>query len=116
MGFGLTVTSTLKAVPAQPLAVGVTAYLITPGEVPVLVSACAIGLPEPLPYPVMVPPAGTVCIAAVQVYVVPPTVEFNATFVVALLQTVSGDAEPTGVVFIATVTSNLKMLSHPPVV
>ena len=47
--------------------------------------------------PVIVPPAGTVCIAAVHVNVVPLTVEFNATLEVDPLQIACGDAEPTGV-------------------
>jgi len=37
-GLGFTVTSTVNAVPAQPVAVGVTVYLTTPFVVPVLVS------------------------------------------------------------------------------
>ena len=56
----------------------------------------------------MVPPVGTVWIAAVQVNVVPATVELNATLEVAKLQIVcdEGMAEPTGVGF--TVTSTMK--------
>ena len=40
-------------------------YRTTPAVVPVLVSVCAIGFALPLAWPVMVPPAGTVWIAAV---------------------------------------------------
>ena len=56
----------------------------------------------------MVPPAGMVWIAAVQVNVVPATVELNATLVVAALQIVcdEGVAEPTGVGL--TVISTMK--------
>ena len=90
-GVGLTVISTVNAAPGQPLADGVTVYLTTPAVVPVLVSVCAIVIPQAaaqLLKPVMVPPDGAVCITAIQVNVVPATVEFNATLVVAALQIV----------------------------
>ena len=66
---------------------------------PVLVSVCAIGLAVPLAWPVIVPPDGVVCIAAVYEYVVPTAgvVELNVTVVVPPLQTVCADAEPTGI-------------------
>ena len=66
----MTVTSTVNAAPAQLFAVGVTIYLITPAVVPVFVNVCAIVEPQDelqLLKPVIVPPAGVVCIAAVQV-------------------------------------------------
>ena len=53
--------------------------------------------------PVIVPPAGTVWIAAVQVNVVPATVELNATLDAVALQIVCGEAEPTGVGLTVTV-------------
>ena len=84
---------------------------------PVLVSVCAIVIPQAaaqLLKPVIVPPAGMVCIAAAQVNVVPATVELNATLVVAALQIVcdEGVAEPTGVGF--TVTSTVKNAPEQP--
>ena len=54
----------------------------------------------------MVPPAGMVWIVAVQVNVVPATVELNATLEVAALQIVCGEAEPTGVGLTVTSTVN----------
>ena len=48
-----------------------------------------------------------VCIAAVQVNVVPLTVEFNATLEADPLQIVCGEAEPTGVGL--TVISTVKV-------
>jgi len=65
-----TVTSTVNGAPGHPLAVGVTVYLTTPDVVPVLVSVCAIEEPQAeaqLLNPVIVPPVGAVCIAAIQV-------------------------------------------------
>ena len=56
--------------------------------------------------PVIVPPAGTVWIAAVQVNVVPATVELNATLDAVALQIVCGEAEPTGVGLTVTSTVN----------
>ena len=50
-------------------------------------------MPEPLPKPVIVAPD---CCAAVQVNVELAIVELNATLVVAPLQIVCADAEPTG--------------------
>ncbi|MBK8748872.1 MAG: hypothetical protein IPM04_13735 [Saprospiraceae bacterium] len=90
----------MKGAPAHPLAVGVTVYLTTPDVVPVLVSVCAIEVPHAEAQslkPVIVPPVGVVCIAADQVYVVPATVEFNATLLAVPSQMVCGEAEPTGV-------------------
>ena len=95
-----TVTSTVNGAPGHPLAVGVTVYLTTPDVVPVFVSVCAIDDPqaeEQLLNPVIVPPEGAVCIAVVQVYVVPVTVELNVTLLVVPPQIVCGEAEPTGV-------------------
>ena len=61
--------------------------------------------PDELLNPVIVPPAGVVMIAAVQVNVVPLIVELNATLVAVALQMVCGEAEPTG--FGLTVTMSL---------
>ncbi len=100
VGVGFTVTSTVKVAPGHELAVGVTVYLTTPNDVPVLVNVCAIDVPHAEAQsanPVIVPPVGVVRIAAVQVNDVPVTVEFNATLVIPPLQMVCGDAEPTGV-------------------
>ena len=74
---------------------------------PVLVNVCAMDVPEPAACPVIVPPAGVVWIAAVQVKLVPLTAEFNDTLLVAPLQIVSGEAEPTGVGSMATSTVKL---------
>ena len=59
--------------------------------------------------PVIVPPDGAVCMAAVHVNVVPLTVEFNATLVDAKLHIVcdDGEAEPTGIGL--TVISTVKV-------
>ena len=58
--------------------------------------------------PVMVPPVGVVCIAAVQVKVLPATgvLELKATLVVPALQMVCGEAEPTGTGLTVTSTVN----------
>ena len=104
-----TVTSTVNVFPVHPLAVGVTVYRTTPLVVPVLINVCAMVVPHAeaqLLKPVMVPPEGEVCMAAVHVNVVPVTVEFNATLLVLPLQTVCGDAEPTGLGFTVTSTVN----------
>ena len=84
----------------HPPAVGVTVYRTVPDEVPEFVKVCTIEVPHPelqLLKPVIVPPKGDVCIAAVQLNVVPPTVEFKSTLEVVPLQIVCGDAEPVGV-------------------
>lgn len=97
VGVGLTVTSTVKEAPLHPPAVGVTVYRTTPAVVPVFVSVCWIEVPQPEVQslkPAIVAPD---CWAAVHVKVVPPTVEFSVTLVVAPLQMVAGEAEPTGV-------------------
>lgn len=62
-------------------------------------------LPDELLNPVIVPPAGVVVMAVVQLNVVPLTVEFNATLVAVALQIVCGEAEPTG--FGLTVTMSV---------
>ena len=78
------------------------------------VNVCAIVVPQAaaqLLKPVIVPPAGVVCIAAVQVNAVEPagvTVEFNATDDVDPLQIVCAVAEPTGIGL--TVTSTVKFV------
>lgn len=97
-GVAFTVTSTVNVFPTQPFgAVGVTVYLTTPEALfVVLVSICEIVVPQAalqLLNPVMVAPD---CCAAVQVNVVPGTVEFKLTLVVIPLQIDCGDAEPTG--------------------
>jgi hypothetical protein len=92
-GRGLTVTSTVKAVPAHPFAVGVTVYLTIPAVVPVLVSVCDIDVPEPPLNPVTAAPDNC---AAVHVKLVPATVEFKAMFVDDALQMVCALADPTG--------------------
>ena len=74
---------------------------------PVLINVCAMDVPEPAACPVIVPPAGVVCNAAVHVKVAPLTVEFNGTLLVAPLQIVSGEAEPTGVGLMVTSTVKL---------
>ena len=87
----MTVTSTVNVAPGQLFAVGVTVYLIIPAVVPVLVNVCAIVEPQDerqLLKPVIVPPAGVVCIAPVQVYVVPLRVEFKVTLLDEPLQIV----------------------------
>ena len=77
------------------------------------VNVCAIVVPQAaaqLLKPVIVPPAGVVCIAAVQVNTVEPAgviFEFNATDEVDPLQIVCAAAEPTGTGF--TVTSTVKV-------
>ena len=48
VGFGLTVTVMVSAVPGQPVNVGVTIYCTVPAVVPGLVRFCAIV--EPLPF------------------------------------------------------------------
>ena len=63
VGDGFTVTSAVKVLPVQPLAVGVIVYLTTPAVVPVLVSVCVIVVPqedEQLLNPERVPPEGAV--------------------------------------------------------
>ena len=75
------------------------------------VNVCAIVVPQAaaqLLKPVIVPPAGVVCIAAVQVNAVPTTVEFNATDDVDPLQIVCAVAEPTGIGL--TITSTVKFV------
>ena len=67
--------------------------------------------------PVIVPPAGVVCMAAVQVNIVEPagvTVEFNATEVAEPLQIVCGEAEPTGTGLTVTSTVNVAPLQVVP--
>ena len=70
-----------------------------------MIRVCAIGLAVPLAWPVMVPPVGEVCMAAVYEYVVPAAgvVALKATLVVEPLQIVCGEAEPTGVGLTTTV-------------
>jgi len=99
VGFGCMVTSTMNVEPEQAVAVGVTVYLTTPSVVPVLVSVWAIVVPDELLKPVIVPPAGVVVIAAVQVNVLPLTVELSAMLVAVALQIVceEGVADPTGI-------------------
>ena len=66
----MTVTSTVNVAPEQLFAVGVTVYLIIPAVVPVFVNVCTIVEPQDelqLLKPVIVPPVGVVCRAAVQV-------------------------------------------------
>jgi len=46
-GTGLTVTTTVKVLPTQLAAVGVTVYVAVPTVVPLLVSVCAIVDPDP---------------------------------------------------------------------
>ncbi len=86
-----TVTSTVNGIPMHPPADGVMVYRTTPEDVPVFVSVCTIAVPQAELQslnPVIVPPTGEVCIAAVQVNEVPPTVETKATFATDPLQTV----------------------------
>lgn len=78
-GLGFTVTSTVKDVPAHPLAVGTTVYRTTPLVEPVFVKVCAIVEPQDelqLLNPVIVEPENC---AAVQVNVVPPNPAVKAT-------------------------------------
>jgi len=71
VGAGLTVTSTVMAVPLQVPNVGVMVYLTTAGELVLLVNVWVIVLPLPLEKPVAVP----LLRAAVQEKVtVPPVV------------------------------------------
>src|SRR6185503_14123317 len=99
VGVGFTVTSTVIAVPVQPLANGVIVYVTVAGVEPVSVSVCAIGLPLPLLAPLTL--AGAL---AVQVNVVPVTVPFSTTDVVDPEQIVCGDAVTVGVGFTVTST------------
>ena len=62
---------------------------------------------------VIVPPVGVVMMAAVQVNVVPLTVELNATLVAVALQIVCGDAEPTGNGFTVTAALPLNVWAQP---
>lgn len=92
-GNGLTVTSTVKGIPAHPLAVGVIVYLTMPAVVPVLVSVCAIIVPhaeEQLLKPVIVPPVGEVRINAVHVKVV-PMISLDNAIVGAVLEQIDCD-------------------------
>ena len=75
-GNGFTVTSEVKVEPAQLFAVGVTVYLSTPPVT--LVNGCAMVVPQEeaqLEAPETEPDNN----AAVHIYVVPFTVELNAT-------------------------------------
>lgn len=92
VGKELTVTSTVKLEPTQPLTVGVIVYLSTPPAV--LVKVCAMVEHDELQFdsPLIVPEKS----AAVHVKVVPVTVEFKVIDVVDPLQMVCGVAEPTG--------------------
>lgn len=76
IGVGFTVTSKLNGVPGQPVGpVGVITYLITPNEVPVLSNCSFKDAPEPLLFPVIVPPVGAVNIEDVHAKVVPVVAE-----------------------------------------
>jgi hypothetical protein len=105
-GLGRTVTSTVNVEPAQLLAVGVTVYLTTPSDVPVLVSVCVMVDPEELLKPEMVPPEGITLMAAVQANVVPLTVELRDTLVAVALQIVCAVADPEGIGFTVTIVAS----------
>ena len=76
IGVGFTVTSKLYGVPGQPVgSVGVITYLITPEEVPELSNCSFKEDPEPLLFPVIVPPVGAVNIEDVHAKVVPVVAE-----------------------------------------
>jgi hypothetical protein len=103
-GMGFTTTSTVKAEPGHELAVGVTVYLTVAAALLVFVSVCVIVVPQEdtqLLNPVVPEPETS---AAFHVNVVPVTVEFKATLVVAPLQMVCPVAEPEGVGFTVTIT------------
>lgn len=95
-GSAFIVTLAVNAVPVHPLATGVMVYFSTPPAV--LTRVWAIVFPHDelqLDAPVIVP----LCTAAVQVNVVPVTVEFKATLVVPPVHIDCAEAEPTGLGF-----------------
>lgn len=116
----MTVTSTWNGEPAHPLAKGVTVYLTIPGcPLPPTAGSVKVGFmrvwtivdPQAAAQeenPVIAAPDKR---AAVQVNVVPGTVELSTTFVASPLQIVCAEADPEGAA--VTVMENVQKLEHP---